>query len=1061
LSVRTRLAAPPQVPVAKVWGHSVPPAIEASQAAQNMTMNSPFSPGEPITPYDGYSRQPRTRDFATGFNIAARPRLHERVSFDVLKGLIDAYDIAQIAIWHRIDSLRSVKYRLVPADGFTGDVSGAVAVATEVLRSPDRRRGFKSWFGAWMYDVLAYDAGSLYRLRNRAGKVIGLLPVSGTSIAPLVDYWGNPPEDSAPAYVQYVQGLVWDWLTRDDLIYEPFRAVNDSIYGRAPIESIILNSNTDLRFQVHFLERFTSGNIPEAFASAPENWTPDQIENWQEYWDSIMYGDQSRKHQIRWMPGGSAISWTNEKDFTDQFSLFLMRKTCSAFHLVPTDLGFTDSANYSTGESQADVVHKVGELPLMEYVEDILSRFLVDDLGLPLKFEFDRGEDQDDRLTQAQADQTYINAAVVSADEVREMRFGLPTDASNPVPRVFFTERGGPIPLNAVLGVAGRNDPETMSPSTGAPLPQMVFPGTPGVMDATVLQAPLAVDEYGDRALPPAPPMQPEPPGQEPVGKEAAAGDGGGPTTGIASDTGVYGYDGPGERPRDDEDDEDEAVAKELAAFRKFTRARRKAGQWRDFRFEHAGEAMARHLNAEGRASIRKNGTPGLSPRSGMISLDLPDGTITPVPGGLTDHHVTVVYLGPDVDDEAFAAACDRAQQAAAAVDGPLQATVSGIGAFPPSDSSDGQVPAWAAITIPGAEDLRDTLEDLSASEHPGWVPHVTLAYVDQGDPLPDPLPETPVTFTYLSVHRGDQVVRYLLGGASPDSSEAVEKADPKAQAPDGAGQQQPPPPPVQSAWPGWDLDLDTAAYWVPLLAAAFAGAFSVGALVRAWMARTPASGASTKPERIKDLTAQADDWLEDRETGLGDAITDIMHGVLTDGYAIGSASADATAQAVQTGQQLGSIAADMGSWTPGASKVARELVGQARNGQGLRDLLDQAGVRIKSIADTRIHDLARVLAEGVENGDSAEDLTQAIEDMLSNPSRARMIVQTELARAANSAAQWAYRFHGIKTVRLITAEDDKVCFECDAEEAAGPRPLNEAPSPPLHPLCRCSLIPA
>ena len=50
-----------------------------------------------------------------------------------------------------------------------------------------------------------------------------------------------------------------------------------------------------------------------------------------------------------------------------------------------------------------------------------------------------------------------------------------------------------------------------------------------------------------------------------------------------------------------------------------------------------------------------------LNPRSGMISLDLPDGTIAPVPGGVSDHHITVAYLGPDVDDDAFASACLRA----------------------------------------------------------------------------------------------------------------------------------------------------------------------------------------------------------------------------------------------------------------------------------------------------------------------------------------------------------------------------------------------------------------
>ena len=118
-------------------------------------------------------------------------------------------------------------------------------------------------------------------------------------------------------------------------------------------------------FQVYFLQRFTEGNIPEAFASAPETWSPDQIEQFQEFWDSIMYGDQSRKHQIRWLPGGSTLAWSNEKDFSDEFSLHMLRKTCAAFHVVPSDLGFTETVNRSSGESQADVQHRVGDLPLM------------------------------------------------------------------------------------------------------------------------------------------------------------------------------------------------------------------------------------------------------------------------------------------------------------------------------------------------------------------------------------------------------------------------------------------------------------------------------------------------------------------------------------------------------------------------------------------------------------------------------------------------------------------------------------------------------------------------
>lgn len=155
-----------------------------------------------------------------------------------------------------------------------------------------------------------------------------------------------------------------------------------------------------------------------------------------------------------------------------------------------------------------------------------------------------------------------------------------------------------------------------------------------------------------------------------------------------------------------------------------------------------------------------------LNRRSGMISLDLPEGLIEPVPGGITDHHVTLVYLGPDVDDQALLQAYCRAIEAAVEMAGPLSGMISGRGTFEPSGSSDGKTVAWAGVTLPGAEQLRAALEDLSASEHTQRKPHVTLAYMDQDDPLPDPVPATPVTSRTFRLHRGSDVLRVPLGPA-------------------------------------------------------------------------------------------------------------------------------------------------------------------------------------------------------------------------------------------------------------------------------------------------------
>ena len=73
----------------KTFGTAPPVAITAAEEISGMTPATAFGPGGPMQPYDGYSRTPRGFDYQTGYNIAARPRRNERVSFEALRGLID------------------------------------------------------------------------------------------------------------------------------------------------------------------------------------------------------------------------------------------------------------------------------------------------------------------------------------------------------------------------------------------------------------------------------------------------------------------------------------------------------------------------------------------------------------------------------------------------------------------------------------------------------------------------------------------------------------------------------------------------------------------------------------------------------------------------------------------------------------------------------------------------------------------------------------------------------------------------------------------------------------
>jgi 2'-5' RNA ligase len=179
----------------------------------------------------------------------------------------------------------------------------------------------------------------------------------------------------------------------------------------------------------------------------------------------------------------------------------------------------------------------------------------------------------------------------------------------------------------------------------------------------------------------------------------------------------------------------------------------------------HASTVPAAELSRRGAGpGERKSGYTGLTSRSGMISLDVPPGIMPAIPGGVDEPpHVTVVYLGKNLTDDAWEQACSRASQAATAAPGPVDGTIGGLGVFPPDET--GSMPVFAHAQIPAAHPIRKQLEDLSASQHREWHPHVTMTFASPGDVLPAAPDPTPVTFTHLSAHRGDEVRRFKLGG--------------------------------------------------------------------------------------------------------------------------------------------------------------------------------------------------------------------------------------------------------------------------------------------------------
>lgn len=183
------------------------------------------------------------------------------------------------------------------------------------------------------------------------------------------------------------------------------------------------------------------------------------------------------------------------------------------------------------------------------------------------------------------------------------------------------------------------------------------------------------------------------------------------------------------------------------------------------------------------------------------------------------------------------------------------------------------------------------------------------------------------------------------------------------------------------------------------------------------------------------------------------------LTGMYTDGYLIGDRSAS-----VVLGDRPD---AGLSGWVPGDPAASATMVDVAPG--GLRVLLGTTSAVAAGISATYVRKAAGVLAgKGIDDGtdedtDSEDQLDADLSDMLDDPTTARMIAVTEISRAISAAALARYIMAGnITEYRWVASSS--ACPRCLENEAVGPLPLGQSfpnGDVPVHPNCRCAIVPA
>ncbi len=375
-----------------------------------------YSPGQPLLPQAQDEAKGRAFDFPTGVNTRMTPRGDEAISFGQLRTLADSYDLLRLVIETRKDQMSRLKFTVQNIDEDIEPDERCKQVQ-EFLRFPDQEHDWDTWIRMVIEDLLVLDAVAIYPRMNLGGTLYALEPVDGSTIKRVINIDGRTPMAPEPAYQQIIKGLPAVDYSRDELVYKPRNKRTNKVYGYSPVEQIVMTVNIAMRRQLYQLQYYTEGSVPDLIMQVPAEWNPDQIKQFSQWWQGLLAGNTANRSRAMFVPSGVMPVDTKEKALHDQFDDWLARVVCYAFGISPG--GFVKDQNKATAGVAKDIASEEGLQPVMQWTKSLIDYIIVKHFGFTdLCFTWSAEQDHDP-LQQAQINQIYLAAKVVTPDEVR------------------------------------------------------------------------------------------------------------------------------------------------------------------------------------------------------------------------------------------------------------------------------------------------------------------------------------------------------------------------------------------------------------------------------------------------------------------------------------------------------------------------------------------------------------------------------------------------------------------------------------------------------------------
>jgi hypothetical protein len=451
---------------------------------------------------------------------------------------------------------------------------------------PDLGRGWVEWLTEFLWQHYAFDGVPVYARYTIGKDILGFEIIDAPTIKVLLDNRGAVPTPPNPAYQQVLWGFPrgeyqatpeadgeffagpgrGNEYLRDQLSYFVRNRRTWSPYGFSAVEEAVPAATLYLERQKWMNSEYASGTMPMTFmVTDSDEMDIRKLAEFERLFNDKLMGSATERHRVKVLPKGfhpQAMPTVDER-YKSDYDEFIIKRIGSAFGVSPSQLGVVPRSGLGgKGEhdGEMDQSETVSLKPMIGFITEVINslcrRYLGSDKNVT--FAMQNSELVQNQLEQAKALQASINSGAKTLNDVRG-ELGLPLYEMPEADEPFVETPNGPVFLRG-----------TMMMNTSGDTVEQKDEANGGVLHLQDQE-----DQKGQ--------------GQEGQGAQSESSQ--------------------SNQPQEPSSPSKQAHA-ELAAFKKFVKARVAKGTWRDFVFHELDPNTAGELNAEGQARVLKGTEP-------------------------------------------------------------------------------------------------------------------------------------------------------------------------------------------------------------------------------------------------------------------------------------------------------------------------------------------------------------------------------------------------------------------------------------------------------------------